>query len=147
MKRYAFAWLLALFVLATPSVLRAQQPQPGQRSQVELGQNYPNPFNPATTIPFRLSEELWRDGRRPVVSLRIYNVLAQLVAVPSLQASGQPLENVELDCRDLRDGVCEFSAYWDGHYINTTREAASGVYVYQLTVNGQRASKRMIIMK
>jgi hypothetical protein len=146
MKRYASAWLLAVLVLAIPQVMRAQQPAP-QRSQVELGQNYPNPFNPATTIPFRLSEDLFRDGRRPVVSLRIYNVLAQLVAVPSLQASGQPLENVELDCRDPRDGVCDFSAYWDGHYINSAREAASGVYVYQLTVNGQRASRRMIVMK
>ena len=146
MKRYAYAWLLAVLLLAAPQIVKAQQPGQ-QRSQVELGQNYPNPFNPATTIPFRLNAELWANGQRPVVSLRIYNVLAQLVAVPSLQASGQPLENVELECRDQRDGFCEFSAYWDGHYINTTREAASGVYVFQLTVNGQRASKRMIIMK
>ena len=146
MKRYAYAWLLAGLVLATPRIARAQQAAP-QRNQVELQQNYPNPFNPATTIPFRLSEDLFRDGRRPVVSLRIFNVLAQLVAVPSLQASGQPLDNVELECRDPRDGYCEFSAYWDGHYINSTREAASGVYVYQLVVNGQRASRRMIIMK
>ena len=146
MRRYAFAWLLAVLVLAAPGSARAQQPGT-QRTQIELLQNYPNPFNPATTIPFRLSEDLFRDGHRPVVSLRIYNVLAQLVAVPSLQASGQPLENVELDCRDPHDGVCDFSAYWDGHYINTTREAASGVYVYQLVVNGQRASRRMIVMK
>ena len=148
MKRYACAWLLAVLLLAAPRIVSAQQPQPGQqRSQLELGQNYPNPFNPATTIPFRLSADLWADGKRPVVSLRIFNVLAQLVAVPSLQASGQALENVELECRDPHDGFCDFSAYWDGHYINTTREAASGVYVYQLTVNGQRASKRMIVMK
>lgn len=147
MKRCAYAWLLAVLVLMAPSVLRAQQPAQQQRNQVELQQNYPNPFNPATTIPFRLSADLWADGKRPVVSLRIFNVLAQLVAIPSLQASGQPLENVELECRDQHDGFCDFSAYWDGHYINTTREAASGVYVYQLTVNGQRASKRMIIMK
>jgi len=144
--RYAVAWLAAVFVLATP--LKAQQGQQQQsNSQVELLQNYPNPFNPATTIPFRLSQDLFRDGRRPVVSLRIYNVLAQLVAIPSLQASGQRLDNVELECRDVRDGFCEFSAYWDGHYINSDREAASGVYVYQLVVNGQRSSRRMIVMK
>ena len=144
-KGYAYAWLLAGVVLATPHTDKAQQPS--RSSPVQLLQNYPNPFNPATTIPFRLSEELFRDGKRPVVSLRIFNVLAQLVAVPSLQASGQPLDNVELECRDLRDGLCEFSAYWDGHYINSTREAASGVYVYQLVVNGQRSSRRMIVMK
>ena len=149
MKRYANAWLLASLVLATPLAAQ-QQPQPQQPargSQVELLQNYPNPFNPATTIPFRLGEDLFRDGRRPVVSLRIYNVLAQLVAVPSLQASGQPLDNLELECRDPQAGYCDFSAYWDGHYMGTTREAASGVYVYQLIVNGQRTSRRMIVMK
>lgn len=143
MKRYAFAWLLAGFVLGTPAVVAAQQP----RAQVDLQQNYPNPFNPATTIPFRLSEELFQAGRQVVVSLRIYNVLGQLVAIPSLQQSGQPLENLELQCREVRDGFCEFSAFWDGRYLNSNREAASGVYVYQLVVNGQRTSRRMIVMK
>ena len=146
MKRYAYAWLLAMLLLVCPRLARAQQ-QPPQRTQVELGQNYPNPFNPATTIPFKLSEDLFTGGRRPIVTLRIYNVLAQLVAIPSLQASGQALENDEVECRDPHDGVCEFSAYWDGHYINSTREAASGVYVYQLVVYGQRSSRRMIVMK
>lgn len=146
MKRYAFAWLLGGFALAAASrAIEAQQP--AQRTQVELLQNYPNPFNPATTIPFRLSEDLFRDGRRPLVSLRVFNILSQLVAIPSLQASGQALNNVQLECRDPRDGYCDFSAYWDGHYINTTREAASGVYYYQLVVNGQRVTRRMIIMK
>ena len=149
MKRngYALAWLLAGIALAAPCALEAQQPAPQQRNQIDLQQNYPNPFNPATTIPFALREDLFRDGHRPRVSLRVFNVLAQLVAIPSLQASGQPLDNVELECRDLRDGFCHFSAYWDGFYINTTREAASGVYVYQLVVDGQRASRRMIVMK
>ncbi|MDP3773133.1 MAG: hypothetical protein Q8Q85_02605, partial [Gemmatimonadales bacterium] len=123
------------------------QQDTSRRNQVELLQNYPNPFNPATTIPFRLSESLFRNGRGPVVSIRIYNVLAQLVAVPSLQASGQRLDAVELECRELRNGFCEFSAYWDGKYVNTAREAASGVYVYQLIVNGRRTSRRMIVMK
>lgn len=146
MRRYAYAWLLAGLALAAPRVSQAQQ-DTSRRNQVELLQNYPNPFNPATTIPFRLSESLFRNGRGPVVSIRIYNVLAQLVAVPSLQASGQRLDAVELECRELRNGFCEFSAYWDGKYVNTSREAASGVYVYQLIVNGRRTSRRMIVMK
>jgi hypothetical protein len=145
MKRYANAWLVAAVVLAAPVVAKAQEP--ARRPAVDLGQNYPNPFNPATTIPFRLSEELFQGGRRPVVSLRIYNVLAQLVAIPSLQQSGQPLENLEVECQNAREGFCEFSAYWDGHWQGTTREAASGVYVYQLIVNGQRSSRRMLVTK
>ena len=149
MKRrvYAFAWLAAVIVLGTPAAAQAQQQNPARNSQVELLQNYPNPFNPATTIPFRLSETLFQNGQRPVVSLRIYNVLAQLVAIPSLQGSGEPLANLQLECRSPANGVCEFSAYWDGTYQGSGREAASGVYVYQLVVNGQRQSRRMIVMK
>ena len=146
MKRCAYAWLLAGLFLTAPRVSMAQQDTSRSR-QVELLQNYPNPFNPATTIPFRLSESLFRNGRAPVVSIRIFNVLAQLVAVPSLQASGQRLDGVALECRELRNGFCEFSAYWDGKYLNTDREAASGVYVYQLIVDGRRTSRRMIVMK
>ncbi len=147
MQRYAFAWLVAGLVLGTPTGLVAQQATPPRADQVDLQQNYPNPFNPATTIPFRLSEELFRGGRGPIVSLRIYNVLAQLVAIPSLQQSGQALENVELECRESRGGYCEFSAYWDGRYLRSTREAASGVYVYQIVVNGMRRSRRMVVVK
>src|SRR5574341_1737910 len=147
MKQSSAYALLAAVVLATPTAAKAQQQNPSRNSQVELLQNYPNPFNPATTIPFRLDTALFRDGRRPVVSLRIYNVLAQLVAIPSLQGSGQPLTSLELECRTPQNGFCDFSAYWDGQVQGTTSEAPSGVYVYQLTVNGQRQSRRMIVMK
>jgi hypothetical protein len=108
-----------------------------------LGQNYPNPFNPETTIPFTLPPSLWAEGARPVVSLRIYNVLAQLVAVPILQASGEPLENLRLEW----NGTGQYAAYWDGKVLNTDREAASGVYVYQLVVNAQRFTGKMTVVK
>jgi len=143
--RCAIALLVAGFVLGTPEAGFSQAP--ARPAQVELLQNYPNPFNPATTIPFRLSEGAFANGHRPVVSLRIYNVLAQLVAIPTIQASGEPLDGVALECREVRDGYCEFSAFWDGRYLGTDREAASGVYVYQLIVDGRRSSRRMVVMK
>ena len=145
MHRCAIALLVAGFVLGTPKAGFSQAP--ARTAQVELLQNYPNPFNPATTIPFRLSESAFANGHRPVVSLRIYNVLAQLVAIPTIQASGEPLDGIALECREVRDGYCEFSAYWDGRYLGTDREAASGVYVYQLIVDGRRSSRRMVVMK
>ena len=77
MKRYAYAWLLAGLALTAPTVLTAQQQDTSRAGQVDLLQNYPNPFNPATTIPFRLSASLFQSGRGPVVSLRIFNVLAE----------------------------------------------------------------------
>jgi len=146
MRRYAYAWLVVVLALATPSLVRAQD-STQRGGQVQLLQNYPNPFNPTTTIPFRLSAALFNNGHRPVVSLHIYNILAQLVAIPTLQGSGRPLDGVALDCLDQSGGYCAFSAYWDGNYLNTGREAASGIYVYQLVVDGTRQSKKMVVTK
>jgi hypothetical protein len=145
MKRYAWAvlglglWAAELGVGAGP--VWGQGPRPA----VELKQNYPNPFNPATTIPFSLGGGVFANGHRPRVSLKIYNVLAQLVAVPILQGTGEVLDNVQVSCPSA-DG-CTFSAYWDGNIRTTGQQAASGIYLYQLVVDGQRFTRKMIIMK
>src|SRR6266536_2100634 len=128
MKLYAWALLaggLGGGVLAggVDGVLGQATPPP----LVELKQNYPNPFNPATTIPFTLNGDLFANGHRPKVSLKIYNVLAQLVAVPILQGTGQALTDLELTCGSAGPSPCAFNAYWDGKVLNTDREAASGV--------------------
>lgn len=116
-------------------------------SLVELKQNYPNPFNPATTIPFTLNGDLFANGHRPRVTLKIYNVLAQLVAVPILQGTGEDLDNLELTCSAAGSSPCPFTAYWDGKVLKTDHDAASGVYIYQLVVDGRRFTKKMIVMK
>ena len=140
--KLAWAGLVALgLLIAVPAVVEGQDST--ATPQVQLHRNYPNPFNPETTIPFSLDYVLWEGGEQPVVSLRIYNILAQLVAVPILQGSGEPLVNVSLGW----NGTGEYAAYWDGRVVGTGREAASGVYVYQLVVNGQAQSKRMTIVK
>ncbi|HEX9690851.1 MAG TPA: hypothetical protein VGA22_02005 [Gemmatimonadales bacterium] len=142
MKYVAWAAVALGLLVVVPSSGRAQE---GSRIPgVQLHRNYPNPFNPETTIPFSLPQSLWSDaGGQPVVSLRIYNILAQLVAIPILQGSGERLENVSLQW----NGTGQYSAYWDGKILNTDREAASGVYIYQLIVNGQAISRKMAIVK
>jgi len=145
MKRYAWALLaggLGLLAGGVDGVLGQASPPP----LVELKQNYPNPFNPATTIPFTLNGDLFANGHRPKVSLKIYNVLAQLVATPILQGTGEELNDLELTCSSPSTG-CTFNAYWDGNVGKTDQEAASGVYIYQLIVDGRRFTKKMIIMK
>lgn len=145
MKRYAWAVLVGGLGLLAAGAGEV----PGQGVQppapVELKQNYPNPFNPATTIPFTLNGDLFAAGHRPKVSLKIYNVLAQLVAVPILQGTGEALSDLELNCGT--GSGCTFNAYWDGKVLNTDREAASGVYIYQLIVDGRRFTRKMIVMK
>jgi hypothetical protein len=144
MKQYAWAVLgLGLWAAGVgPKEVRGQQ---GSTPSVQLRQNYPNPFNPATTIPFALGGEVFASGHRPKVSLKIYNVLAQLVAVPVLQGTGEPLDQLELTCSS--SAGCAFTAYWDGNVSNSGRQAASGVYIYQLTVDAARFTKKMVIMK
>jgi hypothetical protein len=141
MKHLAWA-VLSLGLLATvPATAKAQD---GGGGAVELGRNYPNPFNPETSIPFTLGEGLFQNGRTPVVSIKIYNILAQLVAVPVLQGSGDEL----LDQPLVWNGTGQYTAYWDGKVQSTGREAASGVYVYQLIVDGRRVlSRRMTVIK
>ena len=129
-----------------------QTPPPTSRREAQsglgLGQNYPNPFNPETRIPFTVGDlpTCSEPSRIYRVSLRIYNLLAQLVAVPVLQggtggvAGGQPLENVALTCR-------QYTAYWNGKYLNSDREVASGIYLYRLEVDGMAVVKKMIVVK
>ena len=149
-------WAALLFVLALGALVptagaaqdsSAAKKPPLERSPgFELGQNYPNPFNPATTIPFTLGDPpaCTDAGRTYRVTLRIYNVLAQLVAIPVLlggdRAAGQSVVNVQLHCGS-------YAAYWDGNYLNSSQEISSGVYLYRIEVEGRAVAKKMIVLK
>src|SRR6266550_1683207 len=95
-------------LVAGGEAVLGQAPPPSPAPLVELKQNYPNPFNPATTIPFTLNADLFANGHRPRVSLKIYNVLAQLVAVPILQGTGEALADLELTCATAGSSPCAF---------------------------------------
>ncbi len=153
-------WAAAVAMLALgaimPKVAGAQLPgspphaKSDQRSSqstqsFQLGQNFPNPFNPTTTIPFALGDApaCTDGGKTYVVTLRIYNVLRQVVATPILQggeAAGQPTQGLRLRCGS-------YSAYWNGNLLNTGREVASGVYIYALEVDGRAVVRKMVVMK
>lgn len=146
--RRLWSVLSVLLVLAgaTPG-LRAQQTggaPPGQARGFQLEQNYPNPFNPETRIPFVLAEESFADGRAAVVSVRIFNLLQQMVAVPV--ALGHPSgEGVRLQQLEyLQPG--RYEAFWDGNDL-AGRQVASGIYFMQLTVNGQSQTRKMYVLK
>lgn len=143
----ALGLVLALSAIM-PKVSEAQDTRV-KSSKGSLGQNYPNPFNPETSIPFSVGDDsptCSNPAKLYRVSMKVYNVLAQLVAVPVLQrgsagvSGGQPLDNVSIACGD-------YVAYWDGKVRNTGREAASGVYLYRLEVDGVPLMKKMINVK
>ena len=146
----------ALMVLALSAFMPSRLPAQGVQTQtgkargagLELGQNYPNPFNPDTRIPFTIGDApgCTDPSRLYRVSLRIYNVLAQPVAVPVLQggtgnvAGGEPLNGLSLTCN-------QYIAYWDGRDMKTQQEVASGVYLYRLEVDGKAVVKKMLVSK
>jgi hypothetical protein len=87
-------------------------------TQYELFQNYPNPFNPVTAISY----ELLRDGH---VTLKLYNMLGQEVAV-------------------LVDG--EQTAGYKSVEFNAT-DLPSGTYIYRLTAGDFVATKKLTLLK
>jgi hypothetical protein len=139
----ALALVLALCAVPTKQAAGQQSgtTQPRGRKVGSLGQNFPNPFNPETRIPFAVDCD--GSAGQHVVSLRIYNVLAQLVSVPLLEGevgTGRPLATLTIPCG-------QYVAYWDGKVLGSGREAASGVYLYELVVDGQRLSRKMFVAK
>ncbi len=149
-------WAALIFVLALGALVPRQSSAqgagppaaPGKRGTgLFLGPNYPNPFVSETRIPFTVGDSTCAEpARQYKVSLRIYNLLAQLVAVPVLQngtitlAGGQPLEEVQLTCG-------RYTAYWNGASLADKHPVASGLYLYQLEVDGQKDVRKMIVVK
>jgi hypothetical protein len=83
-----------------------------------LEQNYPNPFNPLTTIQFTV-------GTFGHTSLRVYDVLGREIATLA----------------DQQMAAGTYVAKFDG------MDLSSGPYIYTLTSNGHRLSKRMVLLK
>lgn len=94
--------------------------QNGQQipEKFELSQNYPNPFNPTTDIKVSLKQS-------GVMSLKIYNVLGELVDVVSqgFKPAGEYTFNVNMD------------------------RFASGVYFYTLRQGPNTLTKKMLLLK
>jgi hypothetical protein len=153
MKQLCRALLLVLVSGAfMPSRSAAQgiqtQTSGGQGAGLQLNQNYPNPVVQDTHIPFVIGDAQGcaDPGRQYRVTLKVYNLLAQQVAVPVLQggvgnaAGGESLENQLLTCGS-------YLAYWDGKYSQTGDDVASGIYLFRLEVDGKVLVKKMIVRK
>lgn len=86
--------------------------------QIQLNQNYPNPFNPTTNIRY----ELMNPGN---VDLRVFDITGREVAV--LEQAFKPA------------GSYTVAADLSG--------LSSGMYFYQLNVNGEKLTKKMTLLK
>ena len=140
--------VLGAFMPSRSAAQGSSQTGGGQGAGLQLGQNFPNPVSQDTRIKFVVADPqgCTDPSRQHRVSLRIYNLLAQQVAVPVLQggvgnvAGGEALENLLLTCG-------EYMAYWDGKYSQNGDDVASGIYLYRLEVDGKVLVKKMIVRK
>jgi hypothetical protein len=131
--------LLAIGALAAPA--SGQTTGTNRDRGFQLEQNYPNPFNPETRIPFTLFPELFQEGKTVVVSLTIYNTLLQEVAIPT--ALRHPLGAVKIQHLVYTEPG-KHEGYWDG-LDKDGNKVQSGVYIYQLVVNGIRTTGKMLV--
>lgn len=153
--KHSFAVLLVLLLarLPTGSEAIAQQTDTTAASQeapqgevrgVALEQNYPNPFSRETRIPFVLGADLFEDGRSVVVTVRIYNVLRQPIAVPTAldhpTAAGQPALELRFDSPG------RYELYWDGTDRNG-QQVSSGIYFCHIIANRSQDVRKMIVTR
>ncbi len=89
-----------------------------------LSQNYPNPFNPSTIIKYHIAEQGY-------VILKIYDMLGNEVATLVNGQKSPGYYEVIFDARNSDQG----------------RNLASGVYVYQLNINGNLITKKMSLVR
>ena len=137
MVRVACPTLALALTLGTAAVVQAQAP-PAVR--VELGEGIPDSVTGSTTIPFSILPEVCSKGHIPTVSLKIFNVLVQVVAVPALEGEAPgSLSGTRLKCGAYR-------VRWDGRQLDG-RPATTGVYYYQLTVDGERFTRKLIVQR
>ena len=82
--------------------------------RLELSQNYPNPFNPTTIIQFSLPQA----GQAKVM---VYNVMGQKV----LELGGKRYEagvhRLRMDARSLASGVYIYQLFVDGAWVQTQK--------------------------
>jgi len=87
-------------------------------TQYKLNQNFPNPFNPSTVISY----DIPKSG---IVSLKIFNVLGQLVKTLVNQSQTAGTHQVTFNANSL----------------------STGVYFYSLTVDNFTQVKKMMLIK
>ena len=155
MPRHSLPVLLVLLLcsgLASPEVSAQQTDntatqevaQQGEVRGVQLEPNYPNPFSQETRIPFVLGADLFEDGRPVVVTVRIYNLLHQPIAIPTAldhpASAGQPLQELRYEAPG------RYLAHWDGT-DQGGRRVSSGVYFCEIVANRARHVSRIAVTR
>jgi len=136
--------------LMTIGAATASSQRPGDRARGRVEeQSDGDTQGRYVTIGFTVGPSSCADRTRTYnVTMRIYNVLAQAVGIPTLAAvspaggpvpgSGRPLNGLPLPCG-------QYIAVWNGRHPATGQRMAPGVYVYDLVIDGQRITRKVTL--
>ena len=147
----ALLLVLALCAMSPKTAAGQSQSKPRGQGASGLG-SYPNPFNPEAFFPFDVRVDECTDGsRQHVVTLKIYNVLMQPIATPTLRASSTsvtpiPSGAASQPIASLRLGCGSYEGYWSGKMEGTGKEAPSGVYIASLIIDRDKPIIRRIFL-
>ena len=148
----ALVLVLALWAMKPKNAAGQGNQKPRGHSAGALGKAYPNPFNPEIHIPFTVGDSTCTDvGEQHEVTVQIKNVLAQVVAIPVLEGVTNAVSSSTLSLGGttpvlrLRLGCGNYSSFWSGNVQGTNKEAASGIYLVVITIDGIRQPGAMRI--
>jgi hypothetical protein len=99
-------------------VAKTPEREQAQPRTLALFQNYPNPFNPHTVVGYRVPAAAH-------VTLKVYNILGQEVAVLADEIRSAGRHEALLDASHL----------------------TSGIYLYRLSMGGTTLTRRMVVVK
>jgi hypothetical protein len=148
MKRVAtvVALLLLLAGSGSPREAAAQAPRTPVRIATTRGFDFDreivNPVRPGMWIPFYLEDRLFRGADSVAVSIRIHNILNNVVAIPVLRDpfDGRESRNIGFVYRTPGKKM----AYWDGKDL-AGRTVASGVFYCTLTVGNESTVMKLVV--
>ncbi len=114
---------------ALPAVDVFQQNTTSVKHKVELTndillyQNFPNPFNPSTRINFSLT-------RISNIKLKIFDITG---------------EEIRTLLNEIKNPG-QYKVYWNGK-DNFGKNVASGIYIYSLSTDNKKISRKMVLIK
>lgn len=133
--------LVAVAVAACRPELPSPGTPPGPALSIEPSD--PNPFSISTRIPFELGESLFEDDAEVRVSMRVYNLLYQEVAVPIAVeefAVGRPIQELRYPAPG------QYAGLWDGTAQDGSPVAA-GPYFVQVMAGEQKAVGKLLLSR
>ncbi len=146
--RIGYIILMAGVGLSSPGGALAQvsggTPQAAELDDFSLEPVFPNPLAGETRIFYRLGDGLFEAEQEVRVTLRVFNILHQLVAVPvALDEDGRPGERIE-EMSFRRPGLYE--AHCDERDLEG-RTVTAGPYFVELSVGARNRVRKIMLVR